>query len=104
MLKVIQSRSWESFRRCLTLIPPNGWLVATPPDLTLASLKLHYISHPVTNFCIQTNTLAPHETYMIARNHGQLLLCGTYLMNLRTAQIIPTELLEEDKSRTNYLR
>lgn len=100
MLKIIQSRSWDSFQRCLTRIPATGWLVATPPDLTVASLEPRYLSPPTTNFCIQTNTYAPHDTYMIARAHGQLLLCGTYLMNLRTTQIVPTELLEEDGSPT----
>lgn len=103
MLKVIQSRSWDSFQRCLFRIPATGWLVATPPDLTLASLEPHHLTVPpllAAKFCIQTNTCAIHDTYMIARNYGQLLLCGTYLMNLRTSQIVPTELIEEDGNRT----
>ena len=101
MLKIIQSRSWDSFQRCIARIPPAGWLVATPPDLTLASLEPHRLIAPsITNFCIQTNTRVPHDTYMIARYYGQLLLCGTYLMNLRTTLIVPTELFEEDGSRT----
>ena len=105
MLKVIQSRSWDSFQRCLTRIPSTGWLVATPPDLTLASLEPHRLITPsTTNFCIQTNTRVPHDTYMIARAHGQLLLCGTYLINLRTTEIVPTELIEEDGSPTIRLQ
>jgi hypothetical protein len=109
MLKIIQSRSWDSFQRCMARIPPTGWLVATPPDLTFASLESNHLKmSPVTatapKFCIQTNTLAVYDTYVIARTHGQLLLCGTYLINLQTTQIVPTELLEEDGSRTFYLR
>jgi hypothetical protein len=103
MLKIIQSRSCVAFQRCLARIPSVGWLVATPPDLTFASLESLHLEKTSGNYCIQTNVYYPHETYMIARSYSQLLLCGTYLMNLKTNQIVPTELVEEDGSRTVYL-
>ena len=72
MLKIIQSRSWDSFQRCMARIPPTGWLVATPPDLTFASLEPNHLTvspTTATKFCIQTNTLAVYDTYRLFPIH-----------------------------------
>ncbi len=107
MLTIIQSRSWRGFQQCLQILPSKGkeWMVATPPDLTFQTLQPELLrSAPPATFCIQTNIQLPRDTYMIARDYGKLLLCGTYLMNLQSNEIVKTELIEEDGSPTLYLR
>lgn len=103
MLKIIQSRSWTGFQRSLARIPAHGWLVATPPDLTIATLQPRLLrDNP--NYCIQINIHDVLETYMIAYHYGRRLLCGSHLLHLDSKFIEKTELMEEDGSPTTYLR
>ena len=106
MLVIRQSRCWRGFQQTLQTLQP-GHLVATPPDLTFQTFRSEYL--PVSSslqqriYCIQTNIVSPHDTFMIARKYGKLLLCGTYLMDLETHAIVKTNLVEIDGSQTIYL-
>lgn len=102
MLKIIQARSWSGFQRALASIPPTGWLVATPPDLTSATLQPQLLQG--ANYCIQLNTHDTLESYIIASKYGRRLLCGSYLLYLDSKHLEKTELIEEDGSPTLYLR
>ena len=109
MLTIIQSRCWRGFQQTLKTLKP-GHLVATPPDLTFQTFRSEYL--PVSSlqqqqqriYCIQTNIVSPHDTFMIAREYGKLLQCGTYLMDLETHVIVKKNLIETDGSPTIYLR
>lgn len=101
MLTIVQSRCWRGFQQSLQKLQP-GQLVATPPDLTFQTLHPEYLQP--YKYCIQTNTYAIQETYMIAQRYGKLLLCGTYLMNLQTNTIAKTNVIEPDGSPILYLR
>jgi hypothetical protein len=104
MLTIIQSRCWRGFQQSLQKSNP-GRLVATPPDLTFETLQHDILrTAPPSAYCIQTNIYSPQDTYMIAREYGKLLLCGTYLMDLETHAIAKTNLIETDGSPTLYLR
>jgi hypothetical protein len=104
MQTIIQSRCWRGFQQTLQKLQP-GQLVATPPDLTFQTLQSELLlAAPLRTYCIQTNIYSPQDTYMIAREYGKLLLCGTYLMDLEKPVITKTNLIETDGSPTLYLR
>ncbi len=104
MQTIIQSRCWRGFQQTLQKLQP-GQLVATPPDLVFQTLQSELLlAAPPRAYCIQTNIYSPYDTYMIAREYGKLLLCGTYLMDLEKTVITKTNLIEIDGSPTIYLR